>query len=307
MSERGWLYTGRTCTKVGLGTNILLTVVKLWAGFTARSQALIADGVNSLSDVVVSSIVYLGYKISREPADKSHPYGHGNAETIAGLVVSVGVLATGGAIAVSSVKTLVSGVIQPPDRIALYAAAFSIVVKELLYRYTLSVADEEHSPSLKATSKDYRSDVLASGAAFFGIFGARLGFPYLDPLAGFIIALIIIRMGFVLLLENIHILMAGAPTSGISDEILSTIRRFDEVRAVPRLRLQRLGGKYVVNLEMAVDGKITVAEAHDIAEQVRELCLAEHKLLSEVIIHIDPYEEDEGQAGPFGGGAKDEQ
>ena len=238
MSGRGWLYTGRTCTKVGLGTNVLLTVVKLWAGLTARSQALIADGLNSLSDVVVSSIVYLGYKISREPPDKDHPYGHGNAETIAGLVVSAGVVATGGAIAFNAVKALVAGGYTPPDRIALYAAAFSILLKEVLYRYTLSVADEEHSPGLRTSAKDYRSDVLASAAAFFGIAGARLGFPYLDPLAGLRIAVVIIRLGVTLLTENIHILMAGAPTSDISNAVLSPVRTFREVQAVPRRRDQ---------------------------------------------------------------------
>jgi cation diffusion facilitator family transporter len=292
MAEKSWLYTGRTCTKVGLATNILLTVVKLWVGFTARSQALVADGVNSLSDVVVSTVVYLAYRISREPADKNHPYGHGNAETIAGLVVSVGVMATGAAVAYNAVKALLAGVTESPDRLALYAAAFSIIIKEILFRYTLSVADDEHSPSLKATAKDYRSDVLASAAAFFGIAGARLGFPYLDPLAGLIIAIIIFRMGISLLMENVHILMVGAPEAGISEEILSTVRRFDEVKGVPRVRVQRLGGEYVVNLDIAVDGDITVAEGHSIAERVRDLCLAQNKRLSEVIIHIDPHNPD---------------
>jgi len=290
MSRRGRLYTGRTCTKIGLGTNVLLTVVKLWAGIAARSQALIADGLNSLSDVVVSSIVYFGHRISLEPADKDHPYGHGNAETIAGLVVSAGVVATGAAVGYNAVRALISGVPGAPERLALYAAAFSIVVKEALYRYTLTVADQEHSPALKASAKDYRSDVLASSAAFFGVAGARLGLPYLDPAAGVIIAAIIVRLGVTLLMENVHILMAGAPRSNISDEVLSTVRGFEEVRDVPRLRLHRMGGRYVANLEIAVDGDITVASAHQIAERVRERCLEKHERLSEVIIHVDPYE-----------------
>jgi cation diffusion facilitator family transporter len=297
MSEKGWLYTGRTCTKVGLGTNILLAVVKLWVGFGAKSQALVADGVNSLSDVVVSTVVYLAFRISREPADKNHPYGHGNAETIAGLVVSVGVMVTGVAVGYNALTALFAGVTGSPDRLALYAAAFSIVIKEILFRYTFSVAGDEHSPSLKATAKDYRSDVLASAAAFFGIAGARLGFPYLDPLAGLIIAIIIFRMGISLLMENIHILMVGAPEAGLSDEILSTVRRFDDVKGTPRLRIQRLGGKYVVNLVIAVDGSITVAEGHSIAERVRDLCMAQNKHLSEVIIHIDPHKTQDSSTG----------
>lgn len=277
-----------------------MTVVKLWVGIAARSQALVADGVNSLSDVVVSSVVYLTYKVSQEPADKNHPYGHGNAETIAGLIVSAGVMATGAAVGYNSAKALLAWITgspdwlgEAPDRPALYAAAFAIIVKEILFRYTLSVAEDEHSPSLKATAKDYRSDVLASAAAFFGIAGARLGFPFLDPLAGLIIGIIIFRMGIALLMENIHILMVGAPEAGISEDILSAVRRFDEVRGVPRLRLQRLGGKYVVNLDIAVDGNITVAEGHSIAERVRDLCIAQNKRISEVIIHVDPHVEDD--------------
>ncbi len=288
MKRRERLYTGQTCTKVGLSTNVFLTVLKLWAGFRAGSQALVADGVNSLSDVIVSSVVYLGYRISREPADHNHPYGHGNAETIAGLVVSVGVVATGAAVAFHAVNALMAGVAEPPDRIALYAAALSIVIKEALYRYTQKVAEQEHSPGLKASAKDYRSDVLASSAAFFGIAGARW-FPYLDPVAGLAIAVIIVRMGISLLVENIHILMVGAPPAAISEAILSTVRRFEEVLGVPRIRLQRLGGSYVVNLDIEVDAKLTVEEAHGIGVKVRDLCLAEHKRLSEVIIHIDPH------------------
>ncbi len=289
MGMKGQLYTGRACTIVGLVTNVFLTFLKLVVGLVYASQALVADGLNSLSDVVVSTVVYLAYKISKAPADRDHHYGHGNAETIAGLVVSTGVVGVGAMIAFKAVNFLRTGVMAEPGRPALYAAALSIVVKEVLYRYTTSVAEEEHSPSLKATAKDYRSDVLASGAALLGIAGARFGYPYLDPLAGLLIGVLIVRMGIILLAENIHILMAGAPTSGISEDILATVRRFDEVKGVPRVRVQRLGAKYVVNLDIAVDGTMTVEQGHSIAEKVRDLCLAEHKRLSEVIVHVDPY------------------
>jgi cation diffusion facilitator family transporter len=289
MWKRGQLYTGRACTIVGLVTNVFLTFLKLFVGLAYGSQALVADGLNSLSDVVVSTVVYLAYRISRVPADKNHHYGHGNAETIAGLIVSGGVAAVGAGIAYHAMNVLRTGALEAPGRPTLYAAALSILIKEFLYRYTTSVAEDEHSPSLKATARDYRSDVLASSAALFGIFGARLGYRYLDPIAGLLIGVLIVRMGIVLLVENIHILMAGAPTSGISEDILATVRSFDEVKGVPRLRVQRLGATYVVNLDIAVDGTMTVEEGHSIAEQVRNLCLAEHKRLSDVIVHVDPY------------------
>jgi cation diffusion facilitator family transporter len=289
MKPKSRFLTGAACTKIGLGTNILLTVLKLWAGLAARSQALVADGINSLSDIVVSSVVYIAYKISREPADDNHPYGHGNAETIAGLTVSIGVIATGGVLAYGAVHSLSAGVRMPPTWLALYAAAASIVIKEALHRYTLFVADAEHSPGLKSSAKDYRSDVLASGAAFLGILGAHLGFPLLDPFAGLVIAALIIRMGIIVLAENVHILMAGAPTSGITEDVLQTVKSFKEVLSVPRIRLQRLGGRYVVNLDIAVDGRISVAEGHRIAESVRDRCLMVHERVSEVIVHVDPY------------------
>jgi cation diffusion facilitator family transporter len=289
MWKKGQLYTGRACTIVGLVTNVFLTTLKLVVGLIYGSQALFADGLNSLSDVVVSTVVYLAYKISKAPADKDHHYGHGNAETIAGLIVSTGVIAVGATIVYHAIHVLRIGVQETPGRPTLYAAALSILIKEFLYKYTTSIAEEEHSPSLKATAKDYRSDVLASGAALLGIVGARLGYPYLDPFAGLLIGVLIIRMGITLIAENVHFLMAGAPTSGISEDILATVRRFDEVKGVPRLRVQRLGAKYVVNLDIAVDGTMTVEAGHSIAEQVRDLCLAEHKRLSEVIVHVDPY------------------
>jgi cation diffusion facilitator family transporter len=289
MNAKSRFMTGQSCTKIGLGTNVLLTLLKLWAGFTAKSQALIADGINSLSDIVVSTVVYLAYKISRQPADEDHPYGHGNAETIAGLVVSVGVIVTGAIVAYSAVTSLLAGVHEVPSRLALYAAAFSILIKEALYRYTSAVAEAEHSPGLKASSKDYRSDVFASSAAFFGIIGAQLGIPLLDPFAGLIIAALIVRMGILVLAENVHILMVGAPTSGITEDILVTVKSFDEVLGVPRIRLQRMGGSYVVNVDIAVDGKISVAEGHRIAESVRDRCLYVHGRVSEVIVHVDPH------------------
>jgi cation diffusion facilitator family transporter len=284
--------TGQACTKVGLGTNVLLTVLKLWVGVAAASQALIADGINSLADIFVSAVVYLAYKISRRPADEDHPYGHGNAETIAGLVASVGVMATGAILAYGAVTTLLAGVYSAPERMALYAAAAAILIKEALHRYTIRVAEAEHSPGLEASAKDYRSDVLASVAAFTGIIGARLGFPLLDPLAGLVIAALIIRMGILVLAENVHILMAGAPTSGIKEEILETVNSFKEVLDVPRIRLQRMGGKYVVNVDIAVDGKISVTEGHRIAESVRDRCMEVHSRVSEVMVHVDPHRPD---------------
>lgn len=281
--------TGQACTKVGLGTNVLLTVLKLWVGLAAASQALIADGINSLADIFVSAVVYLAYKISRRPADEDHPYGHGNAETIAGLVASVGVMATGAILAYGAVTTLLAGAYSAPERIALYAAAAAILIKEALHRYTIRVAEAEHSPGLEASAKDYRSDVLASVAAFTGIIGARLGFPLLDPLAGLVIAALIVRMGILVLAENVHILMAGAPTSGIKEEILETVSSFKEVLDVPRIRLQRMGGKYVVNVDIAVDGEISVTEGHRIAESVRDRCMEVHSRVSEIMVHVDPH------------------
>jgi len=217
--DRGSLYQKETCTRIGLEANIALTLGKLWAGIFGHSQAMIADALHSLSDVVSTSVVFLGLRIAKRPPDEDHPYGHGEADTLAALFVSIILLLTGGYMAISTLQMFIHRRFQAPSQIALWAAMGSILLKWVLYRYTLRAGKISHSSALVANAYDHKSDSYSSVAALVGILGARMGWRYLDPLAGLFIAILILKLSLRLLRSNLHLLMEGVPDPSITDEI----------------------------------------------------------------------------------------
>jgi len=283
------LYDSKTCTLVGLATNIVLAIFKLLAGIFGFSYAMIADAIHSFSDCFATGIVYVGIRIGEKPPDKSHPYGHANAEIIAALLVALIILATGVYVGVSSIQLIAHKYFETPATIALVAAATSIVIKEALFRYTLKVGKKNDSPAVVANAWDHRSDAYSSIAALAGILGARLGVPYLDPVAGLIVSAFIIKMSVTLLRPNIGVLMDESPSSAILDKIRTTALEIGGVKTVDSIRAHRLGSSFTVDIEVAVDSSLTVKQGHQVAEEVKSGLLSEVEHVQDVIVHVNPY------------------
>ena len=283
------LYDSKTCTLVGLATNIVLAIFKLLAGIFGFSYAMIADSIHSFSDCFATGTVYVGIRIGEKPPDKSHPYGHANAEIIAAFLVALIILATGVYVGVSSIQLIAHKHFETPATIALVAAATSIVIKEALFRYTLKVGKKNNSPAVVANAWDHRSDAYSSIAALAGILGARLGVPYLDPVAGLVVSAFIIKMSLSLLRPNIGVLMDESPSEAVLDKIRATALEIGGVKAVDSIRAHRLGSSFTVDIEIAVDSSLTVKQGHQVAEEVKSGLLSEVEHVQDVIVHVNPY------------------
>jgi cation diffusion facilitator family transporter len=283
------LLDSKPCTLVGLGTNIALAIFKLLAGIFGFSYAMIADAIHSFSDCFATGIVYVGIRIGEKPPDESHPYGHANAETIAAFLVALAILATGIYIGVSSIHLIAHRHFETPATIALIAAATSIAIKEALFRYTLKVGKKNDSPAVVANAWDHRSDAYSSIAALAGILGARLGVPYLDPVAGLVVSAFIIKMSVTLFRPNIGVLMDESPSSAVLDKIRTTALEIGGVKAVDSIRAHRLGSSFTIDIEVAVDSSLTVEQGHQVAEEVKSRLLSDVEHVQDVIVHVNPY------------------
>ena len=278
---------GLRANLVGVTVNVGLAVAKLVVGVWMGSQALVADGYNSAGDVVATAIAAGAYRFAMQPADENHPYGHGNAESLAGLVIGVLLFATGVYITLSGVVALGRGVAEAPGFWALPVAAATIVVKELLYRYTIAVGRRLNSPSLKASARDHRADVASAAAVVAGVAGARMGFPWLDPVAAMLIGVWIAWMAVEPIRENLGVLMDESDPAQ-AERIRLLAREIEEVREVSQVRVHPLGGTLRVDLEIHVDGSLSLFRAHELAHAVEEHVMAREEHVVDVSVHVNP-------------------
>ena len=177
------------CTITGLVFNSTLMVFKFLAGIFGHSQAMVADAINSLFDVLASVIIYFGLKMAKKPKDDEHPYGHENIEVIISWIVSIIVLLTGFFLGYSAFHSIIYKHYSRPYSIALWAAIITIITKEILHRYTLKVGNILNSPAIRANAFDHRSDVFAATSVFIGIAGAQMGWLFLDPVASLVVSI----------------------------------------------------------------------------------------------------------------------
>lgn len=280
---------GRIASLVNIGSNVVLAVGQLIVGVLYQSQALIADGLNHAGDVVHTLIAWIGFRIAEKPADDDHPYGHGNAESVAGLLIGLILLSTGAYVLYRGIESIAKGNYTEQSWEALVTAVITIVVKEILARYSFRVGGQLNSPSLLAVAQDHRSDVFAAGGAAVGIIGAMFGFPLLDPIAAIFIGVYISGfLAFPVLRANLDVLMDAAPRTDLSERIQKKYQHDKQVVRIDSIRIHPLGPYYEIDLEISVDGSLSVRQGHDIAHRVRDEILASEIHVREVKVHVNP-------------------
>jgi len=272
---------------LGIATNVALAVAKLVVGTFAGSAALVADGFNSAGDVLATAIGLFGYQFGRRPADDNHPFGHGNAESVAGLVIGGLLLATGVFVTIEGVRAWVAGQSAPPERIAVVVALVTAVTKEGLYRITTSVGRRLNSPALLATAADHRADVYIALTVAAGIAGARFGLPWLDPFAAVLVGLWIVRLAVLPIRANLGVLMDESPAD-MTEAVTAAALAHPGVRRVDLARVHPLGPYAIVDLEIAVDPELSLREAHDIAHDVETRVREGVEHVREVRVHVNP-------------------
>ena len=274
---------------VSMITNVVLTLLKLAAGLLAHSGAMISDAVHSASDIFSGLIVLLGVKISTKEPDEQHPYGHERYECVAALLLS-GILAVvGGAIGIGAVKDIISGkAAEIPGLLALIAAVVSIVVKESLFWYTRGYAKKYRSTALHAEAWHQRSDALSSIGALIGIAGARMGVPVMEPIASLIIALFILRVAIRIFKEAIDQMVDHSCNEEAEEAFRTTALEQPGVLGVELLRTRMFGNRVYVDLEIAADPNLTLAAAHEIAEDVHDAIEKTFPEVKHIMVHVNP-------------------
>jgi len=276
-------------TLIGAVANVLLTTVQIVLGVIGQSQALIADGLHTLSDLVTDALVLVAVKHGAQEADADHPYGHSRYETAATVILGVILVAVAFGIGYRALlRLLAQNSLIPPSSYTLIAAAAAIAVKESLYRYTIGIARNHKSALLEANAWHHRSDAISSVIVLIGIGGSLAGWPWLDPAAALAVALMIVHIGWRLGQEAMKELVDTGLDQKEITNLKTSIHDVDGVRSVHSLRTRRMGGKILVDVHLQVDGMISVSEGHLISETVRSRLLHQNSGILDVLVHIDP-------------------
>lgn len=280
---------------ISILTNLLLSAFKLIAGITANSNAMVSDAVHSASDVFSTIIVIIGMKIAAKAPDREHPYGHERFECITALLLSSILALTGGGIGLAGIRNIFDSctVLQAPGKLAMFAAILSVLVKEWQYWFTRAAALKINSGALLADAWHHRSDSLSSLGAFAGILGARIGFPILDPIAGIVICFLILKTAYAIFTDAVGKLVDKSCTEQTVAKMVQVITSTEKVAALDSIRTRIFGSKIYVDIEIAVDGKLPLSEAHRIAEQVHDTVENNFPLVKHCMVHANPADEED--------------
>ncbi|VAW90953.1 Cobalt-zinc-cadmium resistance protein [hydrothermal vent metagenome] len=290
----------RRVTLIGSAVDLSLGAAKIVGGYVATSQALIADGVHSLSDLATDIIVLYAAKHSHREADEEHPYGHGRIETLATVVLGVALVLVSIGIGIDAVDRLfnVERLMQPTV-LALYIALVSVIAKEFIYHFSMRIARKYRSEMLKANAWHSRTDAISSIIVVIGVIGSMAGLNYLDAIAAVGVAMMIAKIGWDLTFQSLRELIDTGLDPERVELIRNTIMDVNGVQALHVLRTRRMGGEALVDVHIQVSPNLSVSEGHHISEQVRDQLVRGIDEVSDVMVHIDP-EDDEQVASSVG-------
>lgn len=282
-------------TLVGSLANVILTVFKFVAGIVGHSAAMTADAVHSLSDLLTDAVVLFFVRISSKPEDHDHEYGHGKYETLATTIIGIALAAVAVGIGWKAVESLLfwyhGGTLKAPGMLALWAAVLSVVLKELVYQYTVRRGKDLNSPAVQANAWHHRSDALSSLGTLLGIGGAILlgdRWTVLDPLAGLIVSFFILHVAWSLLRQGVDELLEASLPDDVEKEIMDIVTSFSDVCDPHHLRTRRIGSRYAIEVHIRMDGSIPLATAHARTYEIERALKAHFGERTHITIHVEP-------------------
>lgn len=275
---------------LGILGNVGLALLKGLVGYLAGSRAMVADALHSAADLVGSFVVLVALRVANQPADWDHPYGHGKAESLAAAAVGLVLLATALAVTVAAVRDMAAGEAGVPGVAAVYVAAISLVIKEGMFQYKVRLARRWNSPALLANAWEHRSDAFSSAAALVGIAGARMGYPFMDPLAAVVVALMVGRMGYLMVRDAVWQLMDSLPDEEIRREMLEAAAAVPGVHQVQRVLVRPMGAYLLADVTIAVSARMNVAQGHEVAARVGRAIQEQRGDVMRVMVHVNPAE-----------------
>ena len=286
----GNLQTGARVALLGMCSNVILAGVKITAGVMGNAYVLIADGMESALDIVGSVVIWGGLKFAARPPDETHPYGHGKAEPIASIVVSLGVLAAAVILAIQSIREIFLPH-HAPAPFTLVVIVIAIAAKELLYRYVNRLGRDVESTAIQTDAWHHRTDALTSLAALVGISVALVGgarWQSADDWAALFACALIAGNGYRLLQPALHEIMDTAPRGEIVDRVRAAARSVPGVIEVEKSFVRKMGLSFYVDLHVGVDGGMSVRDGHRIAHEVKRAIRETEPRIVDVLVHIEP-------------------
>ena len=276
--------------------NVALAVMKLLAGLIAHSSAMISDAIHSASDVFSTCVVIIGIKMASKKPDKDHPYGHERLECVAAILLALVLFMTGLGIGMDASRSILQGNynhLQIPGVLALMAAIVSIVGKEGMYWYTRYYAKKIDSSALMADAWHHRSDAFSSIGALIGIAGARLGFPVMDSIASLVIFAFIVKAAYDIFKDAMDKMVDHSCDEETEKQIYDCGMKNENVRGIDLLQTRIFGNRIYVDLEIQIDGSVTLREAHKIAETVHDDIEQRFPKVKHIMVHVNPASEEE--------------
>lgn len=284
---------GIRSTLIGIFTNLILALIKGITGAVGNSYALIADAIESLSDVITSIVVYSGLRIAAKPPDDNHPYGHGKAEPMTAAVVSIALFIAAAVIIIQSINEIITPH-KAPAAFTLYVLAGVIFIKEGLFRFVFKVGENIESGAVKSDAWHHRSDAITSAAVFVGISIALVGgdgYESADDWSALIASFIIIFNAYRLFQPAVKELMDSSPSPEIENKIRTNALLVEGVIALDKCRIRKMGFDYYVDLDIIVDGEISVRSGHKIAHRVKDQLTKSIPEIANVLVHVEPDDE----------------
>jgi len=285
---------GIQTTLIGIIASIILATIKAIAGVIGNSYALIADAIESASDVFTSIIVLTGLKIAKRPADDTHPYGHGKAEPFAGVMVATALFIAAIIIIIQSLHEIITPH-HAPAPFTLIVLVVVVITKEFLFRFIIKVGNSVDSVAVKNDAWHHRSDAITSGAAFIGIAIALIGGPgyeEADDYAALCASAIIIFNAYRLFKPALFEIMDAAPAPDVIIKVIETSLNVDGVVAIDKCFARKMGFQYYIDMHVIVDGNISVHKGHEISHEVKDKLVDSFQNISDVLIHIEPATEE---------------
>lgn len=294
---RARLFTPFGITWLGLGINAFFSAAKIVAGVVFRSQAILADGLHSISDMATDVAVLAGLRVSRKPADEGHNYGHRRATTLVTLFVGLALMGAALGIGYTAVVTMREEHSAVRGLVPFIIAAASVPVKELLYQLTRRVGRQVSDSSLVANAWHHRSDAWASATATLGLGVVVLGGPrwaFVDHVTALILASFLLVLAAKIIWRTGGELMDRAPDNATLDAIREAVADTAGVRSFHGIRARQVGDMVEMDLHVQVDPQLTVNQGHEIARLVRQRVVQLNPKVSQVIVHVEPSEDKQG-------------
>jgi cation diffusion facilitator family transporter len=285
---------GIQTTILGIITSIILAGIKAIAGIMGNSYALIADAIESASDVFTSIIVLTGLRIAKRPADETHPYGHGKAEPFAGLLVATALFIAAIIIITQSLHEIITPH-HAPAPFTLIVLVAVVIIKEFLFRFIIKVGNSVDSVAVRNDAWHHRSDAITSGAAFIGISIALIGgvgYEQADDYAALCASAIIIYNAYRLFKPALFEIMDAAPSPEIIKKVIEASLKVDGVIAIDKCFARKMGFQYYIDMHVIVDGNISVHKGHELSHEVKDRLIDSFQNISDVLIHIEPATEE---------------